>query len=62
MYVYDGFCSVESTTLSPLKSHAQLVMPAGALENELSVNCTFSGVAPPVTLAEKFANRPATGP
>ena len=42
LYVWAGFCAVESTTLSPLKSHAQVVGDP----DDVSVNCTDRGAMP----------------
>src|SRR5688572_18212159 len=51
VYLNDGFCTVESTVPSSLKSHAQAVAPFV----ERSVNDTVSGMLPDVGVPEKAA-------
>jgi hypothetical protein len=45
-------------TLSPSKSHAQLVTPPGSLVNVVSVKFTANGDGPAVTFAVKLEKRP----
>jgi hypothetical protein len=50
-----GFCTVESTIWSLLKSHSHLVTPFGSLVKVVSVNWTCSGLLPSTGVAVKFA-------
>ena len=56
-----GFCTFESTTLSPSRSQAQVCTPERALEYERSLNWTASGAAPLVVVASKSAWSPLAG-